>query len=228
MLGRKKLEGLAGVVAEDLLLVGFGAVVAAAHGEVGVALGVLALADLDGGAAAAPGVGGKVFVPEGVAGGEGDAMQQAVALADAFVGCGAVLEVVAVAVALYLLPAAGHEGGAYGVLVFGAEVVVVVVARDGEYVVLELLEGFDLAAFIDEAEADFAEGVVGLEGGEDEGVVLEGVEGRGVYVGGEVGLDGVVEDGAVGGTLCRGAVDRAMAQPQPHRDDCCGVWGKGR
>ena len=31
MLGRKELEGLAGVVAEDLLLVGFGAVVAAAH-----------------------------------------------------------------------------------------------------------------------------------------------------------------------------------------------------
>ena len=58
VLGRKELEGLAGVVAEDLLLVGFGAVVAAAHGEVGVALGVLALADLDGGAAAAPAVGG--------------------------------------------------------------------------------------------------------------------------------------------------------------------------
>ena len=75
VLGRKKLEGLAGVVAEDLLLVGFGAVVAATHGEVGVALGVLALADLDGGAAAAPAVGGKVFVPEGVAGGEGDAVE---------------------------------------------------------------------------------------------------------------------------------------------------------
>ena len=58
------------------MLVGFGAVVAAAHGEVGVALGVLALADLDGGAAAAPAVGGEVLVPEGVAGGEGDAMQQ--------------------------------------------------------------------------------------------------------------------------------------------------------
>ena len=31
MLGRKELEGLAGVVAEDLLLVGFGAVVAVEH-----------------------------------------------------------------------------------------------------------------------------------------------------------------------------------------------------
>ena len=228
VLGRKELEGLAGVVAEDLLLVGFGAVVAAAHGEVGVALGVLALAHLDGGAATAPAVGGEVFLPEGVAGREGDAMQQAVALADVLVSCGAVLEVVAVAVALYLLPAAGHEGGAYGVLVLGAEVVVVVGARDGKDVFLECVEGFDVAAFVGEAEADFAEAVVGLEGGEDEGVVLEGVEGGGVYVGGEVGLDGVAEDGAVGGTLCRGAVDRAMAQPQPHRDDCCGVWGKGR
>ena len=33
VLGWKEFEGLAGVVAEDLLLVGFGAVVAAAHGE---------------------------------------------------------------------------------------------------------------------------------------------------------------------------------------------------
>lgn len=38
--------------------------------------------------------------------------------------------VVAVAVALDLLPAAGHEGGAYGVLVLGAEVVVVVGVLD--------------------------------------------------------------------------------------------------
>ena len=38
--------------------------------------------------------------------------------------------VVAVAVALDLLPAAGHEGEAYGVLVLGAEVVVVVGVLD--------------------------------------------------------------------------------------------------
>ena len=84
-------------------------------------------------------------------------------------------------------------------LVLGAEVVVVVGARDGEDVFLECVEGFDVAAFVDEAEADFAEAVVGLEGGEDEGVVLEGVEGGGVYVGGEMGLYGVAEDG--GGVL---------------------------
>ena len=66
-------------------------------------------------------------------------MQGGVFLADAVVGCGAVLEVVAVLLRLEVLPLGGHLGGGDGEIVFGAQVVAVVGAVYLEDIPLELI-----------------------------------------------------------------------------------------
>ena len=58
--GREESEGFAGIEAEDLLFGGFGAVVAAEHGEVWVGGGIFTLADLYGGAATVPAIGREI------------------------------------------------------------------------------------------------------------------------------------------------------------------------
>lgn len=100
-------------------------------------------------------------------------MQGGVFLADAVVPGGAVPEVVTVLFGLDVLPSGGHLGGGDGEAVFGAQVVAVVGAVDFEGIPLELLVGFQLPGLVAEGQADFAEFVVDLEAGEEEGVVVE-------------------------------------------------------
>ena len=108
MFGWEQFQVLAGVEAENLLFCGFCAVVAAEHGERRVALGIFALADLHGRTAAVPAVGREIERPERVGGGQRGAVQNCVIFADAVVLSRAVLEVVATAVGLNLLPACSH------------------------------------------------------------------------------------------------------------------------
>ena len=173
--GREEREGFAGVEAEDLLAGGFGAVVAAEHGEVWVGGGIFALADLYGGAAAPPAIGREIERPERVGGWQGCAVQNCVILTHAVILGGAVLEVVAVAVLLNLLPARGHEGSADGVVIFRIEVVVVIPVVDRFDITAECFKGLNVAFVGGEGEPDLAESVERLESGEDKGVVLEGV-----------------------------------------------------
>ena len=197
--GREESEGFAGVKAENLLFCGFGAVVTAEHGEVWVGGGIFALAYLYGGAAAIPAIGREIERPEGVGGGECGAVQNRVIFAHMVVLSGSVLEVVAVAVLLNLLPARSHEGSADGVVVLGIEVIVVVAVVYGLNIVAELLKGLDVAFVGQEGEPDLAESVERLEAGENESIVFESVAdsfGRFVrYAGGNGGVELLVSLG---------------------------------
>lgn len=179
VLGREEPFIDAGVEAEDGVLVVAeavepgGGLFAFLQGFLAVGERVLALVDLDCRTAAGPSVRRQKGGPEGVVGGKGDAVQGGVFLADAVVGCGAVLEVVAVLFGLDVLPSGGHLGGGDGEAVFGAQVVAVVGAVYLEYVPLELLVGFQFPGLVAQGQADLTELVVDLEAGEEEGVVVE-------------------------------------------------------
>ena len=145
VLGREEPFVDAGVEAEDGGLVVAesvetdGGFLSLADGLPAVGERVLALVDLHGRAAAPPSVGREIGSPERVVGGEGDAVQCGVFLADAVVTSGAVLEVVAVLLRLEVLPLGGHLGGGDGEIVFGAQVVAVVGAVYLEDIPLELI-----------------------------------------------------------------------------------------
>lgn len=117
--------------------------------------------------------GGRKEAQKGSSGGEGDAVQGLMVLADAVVPGGAVPEVVTVFFGLDVLPSGGHLGGGDGEVVFGAQVVAVVGTVDFEYVPLELLVGFQFPVPVAQGQADLTELVVYLEAGEEEGVVVE-------------------------------------------------------
>lgn len=178
MLGREEPFVDAGVEAEDGGLVVAesvetdGGFLSLADGLPAVGERVLALVDLHGRAAAPPSVGREIGSPERVVGGEGDAVQCGVFLADAVVTSGAVLEVVAVFFCLDVLPPGSHLGGGDGELVLAFEPAAVVGAVYLEDIPLELLVGFQFPVPVAEGESDFAEFVVDLEAGE-EGVVVE-------------------------------------------------------
>ena len=101
---------LAGVEVEHAFGVLAGGELAKAHGLVAGRRGVLAFANLYGRTPATKRIRRKIIIPEGVIHGQGDAFEGGVLGADAVVAGGAVLEVVAVAVLLELLPLGGHGG----------------------------------------------------------------------------------------------------------------------
>lgn len=159
------------VVAEPVEL--GGGFLSLADGLPAVGERVLALVDLHGRAAAPPSVGREIGSPEGVVGGKGDAVQCGVFLADAAVGRGAVLEVVAAFPGLDVLPFGGHLGGGDGELVLAFEPVAVVGVVNLQDILLEPLVGFQFPGLVAQGQSGLAELVVDLESGEHEGVVVE-------------------------------------------------------
>ena len=173
VLGREQLELLARIVTENLLLGLGGAGLAGGDCRGRVRLGVVVAQNLDHGASAVPAIGRVIGIPEWVGGWERGVVESRVSLADALVAGGAVLQEVAVSVAHRVVPLDSHLRGAHGVVILRAEIVDVVLGINGADIARELLERLDLAVGIRESQADLREGVVGLETGEDEGVVTK-------------------------------------------------------
>ena len=116
-------------------------------------------------------------------------MQYGVVLADAVVGCGAVLEMVAVFFRLDVLSPGGHLGGGDGEAVFAFEPAAVVGVVQLQDIPLELLVGFQLPGLVAQGQSGLAELVVDFESGEHEGVVVElAGHGLGDVVAGDAGF----------------------------------------
>ena len=119
-------------------------------------------------------------------------MENGVVLTHTVILSRAVLEVVAVAVLLNLLPSRGHEGSADGVVILRIEVVVIVAVVDRLDITAELFKGLDVAFVGNEGEPDLAESVERLESGENESIVFEGMADHFGDLMGNAGVNGAL------------------------------------
>ena len=159
--------GDAGVEAEESFGVALEGFAGAGHGLVVWSFGVFILAYLNGCAPAVPAVGRIVGGPEGVGGRECDSGEGRMLGAHMVVAGGAVLEVIAVAVAGDLLPFGGHGGGGVSKVVLGAQVVLIVGFVDRLNVIQKAFEGLSNAILIEQGGEGLIELVESLDAGED-------------------------------------------------------------
>ena len=175
MFWREHLHGPAGIEAEYRLFRTFRGLVPEFHGFLRIGGCVLGPAHLNGIAAAVPAVGRIVSVPERIVSRKGYAVEGGVLLAHPGVTGSAVLEHVSVRILLQRAPLRRHLRGCQGMVVLGAQPVSVISCVDCPHVLQECAERLYPAVTSNHRQTRFPQGVIGLEAGEDEGVVLESV-----------------------------------------------------